>query len=152
MTDSSAFIAVAQQHGFGEAAARGALATIAGRLAEHRLTARRLFCFRSGSSSRNDDGPPASPPARPRLLLAFQSADAALGFAQRSGLGAAPRLVSLSLEQALAALVQRPALEALLIADDSETIVRGLPTGLRIERAALIELLAGTSPQDRPAP
>jgi hypothetical protein len=146
MATPSPFIAVAQQHGYGEAAARETLATIAGRLAEHRLTARRLFCFRSGGAGAGGDGASAPPPARPRLLLAFQSADAALGFAQRSGLGAAPRLVSLSLEQALAALVQRPALGALLIADDSETTLRGLPAGLRIERAALIELLAGVAP------
>jgi hypothetical protein len=146
MPDPSLFIGVAQQHGFGEAAAQGALATVAGWLVEHGLTARRLFCFRSGGRAAGADDGAAQPPARPRLVLAFQSADAALSFAQRSGLGAAPRLVSLSLEQALSALVQRPALGALLLADDSETIVRGLPAGLRIERAALLELLARGAP------
>jgi hypothetical protein len=142
----SPFIAAAQQQGFGEAAARGALAAIAGRLAEHRLTARRLFCFRSGGAGGGDNGASPPPPARPRLLLAFQSADDALGFAQRSGLGAAPRLISLSLEQALAALVQRPALGALLLASDGDATVGGLPAGLRIERATLLELLAGVAP------
>jgi hypothetical protein len=145
MGAASPFIAAAQEQGFGEAAARGALASVAALLAERQLTARRLFCFRSAGGGAGDGGAPP-PPARPRLLLAFQSADDALSFAQRSGLGAAPRLIALSLEQALAALVQRPALGALLIAGDSEAAAGALPAGLRIERAALLALLAEVAP------
>jgi hypothetical protein len=146
LAEPSLFIGVALQHGFSEGAAREALAAVAARLAGRGLTARRLFCFRSPAGGPGGGDGAAAPPARPRLLLAFQSADAALGFAQRSGLGAAPRLVTLSLEQALAALVQRPALGALLIAADEDADARGLPAGLRIERATLLELLAGVAP------
>ena len=86
--------------------------------------------------------------ARPRLLLAFQSADTALSFAQGAGLGNSPRLIALSLSQALAALIQRNTISALLIAaeDDPAITPHGLPSGLRIERATLIELLAGVTP------
>jgi len=147
MPDSLLFIVAARRHGYSDAAAEAALAAMRARLAERGLTARRLYCFRSGGEpAAGEADPTGAAPTRPRLLLAFQSADDALGFAQRRGLGTAPRLVTLSLAQALATLVQRPHIGALLVADDGPPDQRGLPSGLRIERAALIELLAGVTP------
>jgi hypothetical protein len=146
MSDSTFFIGVAQQYGFSEGAAREALLVVEGRLAERGITARRLLCFRSEGGGGAGEHGETQPPARPRLLLAFQSADDALSFAQRSGLGRAPRLVAISLEQALVALIQRPALGYLLIANHDDTAGRGLPDGLRIERSSLLELLAGVTP------
>jgi len=146
MADSLLFIAAARRHGYSDAAAEAALAATRARLAERGLTARRLYCFRSGEPAAGEADAPDAAPTRPRLLLAFQSADDALGFAQRRGLGTAPRLVTLSLAQALATLVQRPHIGALLVADDGPPDQRGLPSGLRVERAALIELLAGAAP------
>ncbi|MEI7772689.1 MAG: hypothetical protein WCI67_22045, partial [Chloroflexales bacterium] len=77
-----------------------------------------------------------------RVLLAFASADAALSFAQSAGLGAAPRLAAMGLGQLLSALIQRPIISALLLADDgASSPATGLPDGLRIERAALLDQL-----------
>jgi hypothetical protein len=80
---------------------------------------------------------------RERIVLAFPSADDALGFAQHYGLGAAPRLLTLSLPQLLAVLIQRPSIRAVLIAAEHECLQPdGLPPGLRIERATLLAELA----------
>lgn len=148
MTDSSHFSTIAQQHGFSGAAASAALAAIEGRLAGQGVATRRLLFFRSGAASATGAaGPSGAAPQRPRLLLAFRSADAALAFAQRSGIGSAPRLVTLSLAQALAVLLQRPEIGALLIADDEGPRgPDGLPPGIRVGRDGLIELLAGVTP------
>lgn len=142
MPDTAPFIEAARSQGFGGAAAEATMATVQARLGVRGIVAARLYCFRTAGAG-GDGAAPAPPPARPRLLLAFSSADAALGFAQRQGLGFAPRLVVLSLPQALATLLQRPAIGALLIADEDTTDAPGLPLGLRVERGELIELLAG---------
>lgn len=149
MPDTRPFITIALQHGYSEEAAEAALVAVRGRLDEAGAGGRRLYIFRTGDGGAGGgDGASGEAPSRTRLLLAFQSADAALAFAQRAGLGAAPRLVSLSLSQALAAIVQRPAIGALLVADEADPPISqaGLPRGTRIERAALLELLAGVTP------
>lgn len=147
--DAQHFITSALQQGYSAAAAEAALAAVSGRLRAAGVGGRRLYIFRTGEGGAGGgEGAAGEAPSRPRMLLAFQSADAALAFAQRAGLGVAPRLVSLTLGQALAAIVQRPALAALLVADEAGAPApqAGLPPGTRIERAALLELLAGVTP------
>lgn len=148
MPDSLLFVDVARQHGYSVVAAQAALAAVHARLSEGGVSARRLYIFRTGDGGVGGaDASPGEATGRPRLLLAFQSADTALAFAQGGGLGASPRLVTLSISQLLAAMVQRPAISALLVADEDDTPARPghLPPGTRIERAALIELLAGVT-------
>lgn len=149
MPDSSHFIGVALRQGYSTRAAQSALAAVRARLAEGGVADQCFYIYRTSDSGLSGDKTPAGEaPGRARLLLAFQSADSALAFAQGAGLGASPRLVALSLSQALAALIQRPAIAALLIAaeDEERAAANNLPRGLRIERAALIELLAGVTP------
>jgi hypothetical protein len=153
MPDTSLFAEAARRQGFDADAASAALAVVEARLAEQGLAARRYFCFRSaGAGPPGGEGEAAEPPARPRLLLVFPSADDALSFAQRSGLGASPRLTALSLAQALAALLQRPAIGALLVAGAAPAPdgPRALPPGLRVARDELIALLG--APPETPAP
>lgn len=143
MSSSAApLIAAAREHGFDAVASEAALAAVVVRLAERGVVAGRLYCFRSAGGAGEGAANPAAP-ARPRLLLAFPSADAALGFAQRRGLGRSPRLVTLSLAQALATLLQRPAIGAMLVAVDELADGPGLPPGVRVERDELLRLLAG---------
>lgn len=142
MSDIMLFAKLAQQQGFSAESASLALAAVEARLAERGTHARRFYIYRIAGGGAGV-GSASDRMARPRLLLAFPSADAALGFAQRSGLPPAPRLIALSLAQLLAAMIQRPALGALLLADDrDEPMARGLPDGLRFERDALLALLA----------
>jgi hypothetical protein len=141
MPESDHFIDVARAQGFRAEAAEAALAALRARLAARGVQTQRFYGYRTaGDASGTAAGGGAA--QRLRLLLVFQSADAALGFAQRNRLGRSPRLVALSLSQALAALLQRPAIQALLIADEPvEDASPGLPPGLRLEREALIDLL-----------
>lgn len=149
MPDSFHFIGVAQQQGYSAQAAQAALEAVRARLAEGGVAGERFYVYRTGDSGvGGGEGSSGETPSRARLLLAFQSADSALAFAQSVGLGASPRLIALSLSQALAALIQRPAIAALLIAaEDAEPAAANtLPHGLRLERATLIDLLAGVTP------
>jgi hypothetical protein len=142
MDDAQIFITVASQSGYGAAAAAAALAWARNRLSIGGTVPSRLYIFRGASNSSEGTGQDPSPPSRPRVLLAFASADAALGFAQASGLASAPRLAAMSIEQLLTALIQRPMIRALLVADDGDSPPEaGLPAGLRIERAALLDQL-----------
>jgi hypothetical protein len=142
MNDAQLFINVACQSGYGTAAASAALAWARNRLSDGRHMPPRLYIFRSASNTGDGAGQALTPPARPRVLLAFTSADAALSFAQAAGLGSAPRLAAMGLGQLLTALIQRPMISALLVADDSHSpVIAGLPAGLRIERAALLDQL-----------
>lgn len=148
MTARSLFVSAAAGQGFGAEAAGAALAAVEARLAQRGMVVRRLFCFRTAGPPAGAPGAGSDAPSRPRLLLAFPDADDALGFAQSRGLGASPRLTTLSLDQALATLLERPAIGALLIAGgEAEPRPRadGLPAGVRVERAELLALLAGGS-------
>lgn len=142
MDDAQIFITVASQSGYGAAAAATALAWARNRLSAGGAVPSRLYIFRGASNSSEGTGQTPSSPSRPRVLLAFASADAALSFAQASGLASAPRLAAMSIEQLLTALIQRPMIHALLVADDGDSPHEaGLPAGLRIERAALLDQL-----------
>jgi hypothetical protein len=147
MPDSPLFIEVARQQGYTAEAAYAALEAVRARLAALGLSATRFYIYRTGESGVAGGGAAGSATGRPRVLLAFPSADAALAFAQHGGLGRSPRLIALSLSQALAALIQRPSIGALYLAEDGELMVEpgALPPGLRLERTALIELLDGVT-------
>lgn len=142
MSDSLLFIGIARQQGYSVAAAQAALATVRGTLRAAGVVARRFYIFRTGDGGVGSEGG-GEHTGRPRLLLAFQSADAALAFAQRVGLAVSPRLVGLSLGQVLAAMIQRPAIVSLLVVDEEDGPLApgALPHGTRIERATLVALL-----------
>ncbi len=140
MNDAQLFVTAALQAGYGPEAARAALAWSHGRLGQSGVAPQRLYIFRSGGQG--GDSGQAPPPARSRVLLAFRSADTALGFAQASGLGASPRLAAMGVGQLLTALIQRPTIGALLVVSEGDgALVAGLPAGIRIERAALLDQL-----------
>ena len=87
---------------------------------------------------------------RTRTLLAFRTPDAALTFAQRNGLASAaerPRLRHLTLLQLCHAMLQEPAITALIVAaeDEEQPIAAGqIPPGMRLERAELVRRLRET--------
>ncbi len=144
MPDTLIFIGVAQQYGFRAEAAHAALKHIREQLQDHAVGASRFYLFRTAGGGVGA-GTTEATPTRMRTLLAFVSADAALAFAQQYGLSAAPRLLTLSLPQLLAVLVQRPTIKALLIATEHDGVsADGLPDGVRIERATLLAQLATT--------
>lgn len=144
MPDSLLFIGVARNAGYDPTSAAAALAAVRARLNDAEIMTRRFYIYRTGDSSSEPGSTPPAKQTRPRLLLAFPSPDAALAFAQQRQFANSPRLMSLSLGQLLAALIQRPTIIALLVANETNPDLEGgLPTGVRIERAALIELLAG---------
>lgn len=138
MDDAQIFLVAVRQAGYGQAAALAVLAWVVECLGGASLIPTRFYIFRSDRKG----GGNAAPPTRPRVLVAFRSADAALSFAQKAGIGAAPRLAAMSLGQLLTALIQRPTIGTLLIATEiEEPIQAGLPIGTRIERAALFDQL-----------
>jgi hypothetical protein len=143
MSDAPLFVEAARQQGYAPEAATAALEAVAARLGDG-ARQRRFFCFRSPGGM---GGGGAAPPAgRPRTLLLFRSADDALSFAQARGLGAAPQLMALRLDAALAVLLQRPAIGVLLVAAGDAGRGGGLPPGARLERAELLGLLAAQRP------
>jgi hypothetical protein len=93
----------------------------------------------SGGATRPPGG------GRPRTLLAFLTADAALAFAQRNRLIAdRPRLRRLSLLQLVLATLREPAILAILFVAEHEEqahLAGQLPQGLRIARADLLRSL-----------
>ncbi len=144
MDDAQLFIMAAQHAGFGAEAAAATLAWARGYLGDAGQPGQRLYIFRSSSNGTGTgELSSATPPARPRTLLAFRNADTALSFAQKAGLGRAPRLASMGIGHLLAALVQRPSITTLIVADDDDdiTLHAGLPVGVRIERSALLDQL-----------
>ena len=92
-------------------------------------------------------GAGASAGERKRTLLAFPTPDGALTFAQRNGLGRPneqPRLRRFALLQLIQAMLDEPAITALILAADDDPPPAGqLPRGQRIERAELLRRLAG---------
>jgi len=147
MPDTPIFIGMAQQYGFSAEAAHEALAGIRAQLADRAISGTRFYLYRTAGGGVGA-GDTETTPVRTRILLAFGSADAALAFAQHYRLGVAPRLLTLSLPQLLAVLVQRPTISALLIATEQDRLgAQGLPEGVRIERTVLLARLAQTEPQ-----
>ena len=144
MQRETVFVEAAQAAGFSAHAAAAALAEIAERLRQRGSSGATFYIYRTASPAAPAAPTAPPPPTRPRVLLAFRSADAALSFAQHSGLSRSPRVMRLGLPQLLAVLLQRPNIGSLLFADDVEDVLthRGLPPGLRLERSMLLELLA----------
>lgn len=101
-----------------------------------------LYVYRATGSAASSEPSAPAPSARPRLLLAFLSADAAVSFAQRTGLARVPRLLPLSLARVLAIILQQPAMRALHIAYDDVPAANGLPSGWHVSRAEMLALFA----------
>jgi len=77
-----------------------------------------------------------------RTLLAFETPDAAILFAQRNGLNdddAPPRLRQLALTRLLLAMVRDPGISTLLIVRDGDECAPGrMPEGVHVERDAIL--------------
>jgi hypothetical protein len=139
MTDDADLSAFAAEHSFGVAALRALVAELSAQAG-----AAWFYVFwtpeRGGASGNS---------GRERMLVAFRSPDAALAFAQRNKLAGdeRPRLRRLSLAQLVQATLRKPAIVALLLADEeSEALPGRLPHGVRTERAELLRRLAEPSP------
>lgn len=136
------FLAQATQQGYSAEAAQRAFDQVRARLAERGLERTHYYIFRSGGAGGAGGGESgASAPSR--RLPAFPSADAAISFAQAGGLGKAPRLAALSLDQLLAALIQRPSIAALLFVDEDAPRGQGWPPGLWVARGEVLGALGG---------
>ncbi|WP_299644844.1 hypothetical protein [uncultured Chloroflexus sp.] len=111
-------------------------------IADGQPSPRTLYVYRTASTGASSEPPAPAPFVRPRLLLAFLSADAAVSFAQRTGLARVPRLQPLSLARALAIVLQQPVMRALHIAYDDVPAANGLPSGWHLSRAEMLALCA----------
>ena len=99
-----------------------------------------FFIFRT--SSQSGSGAPAS--GRRRNILAFPSPDSALSFAQRNRLNdplQPVRTRRLGLLQLLEAMLRDPNLVLLVLADDTNEDVGRFPSGLHLQRDALLTQL-----------
>lgn len=144
--DVAFFISVAQHHGHPQHTAQRAYHTIIQQLRNRQgdhgtILPNAYYLYRTGGDGGGDESREGT--QRTRTLVAFPSADAALAFAQLNHLGPTPRLVQLSIARLLALLVQRPAILALIFADEPDETFRAntLPLGLRLERTMLLDLL-----------
>lgn len=152
MQHGTAFVKLAEQHGFGAQAARATLTTMQARLVEAGYRASTTFyIYRTAprteiAGSEPGDTAPAAHTERPRYLLAFASPDDALAFAQHHRIKPVPRLMPASLSQLLIALLQQPAIQALLFASEHAPVspLTHIPTALRLDRTELEELLKGS--------
>ncbi len=139
LNDDDAVDLFARTHAVNPAAAREFLRSVA-----DRAGAARFYVFWSGGGGGSASG---GRTGRPRTLLAFPSADAALAFAQRNqlaGPAARPRLRQLALLHLLQVLIGEPAIVALLLVSDDapDDLPPGrLPDGLRLERADVLRKL-----------
>lgn len=135
------FVGIAQRYGFSGEVAQTVLDRIGMQLSLRGYARHTVFyVYRTDKPAAGTGGSAG----RARLLLAFPSADAALSFAQHSGLGVTPRLLAMNVSQLLSVLLQRPAISALLFATETEApSANSLPCGFRLERTTLLELLQG---------
>lgn len=140
MIDQAAIAEFAANHATSVAAVEGAID-----LVRAQAGVDTFYVFWTGSGGA---GIPRQSTGRARTLLAFGSPDAALAFAQRNGLSGArerPRLRRLTLLHLLHAMLQEPAIGALVIAaeDEQTPLAAGqLPPGLRLERAEIMRRLS----------
>ncbi len=107
-----------------------------------------LYVYRVAEHEGDSDTASATPPfTRPRTLLAFATADTALGFAQRMRLRGSPRLRRIAFAHLLAVMLQQPAIRAVLVVDEPLVIPVGqhFPTGYTISRTDLHEMLKGAA-------
>jgi hypothetical protein len=144
--DLAMLAAVVRQAGGEIAQVTYALAKFHQRLiADGQQPARILYVYRTNrpvDATMAASGDTPRPGLHPRLLLAFLSADAAVSFAQRTGLARSPRLLTLSPARALAIFLQQPGLSALHIAYDDLAAPDGLPVGWRLSRAEVLAMFA----------
>ncbi|NJP04940.1 MAG: hypothetical protein HC837_04580 [Chloroflexaceae bacterium] len=142
MQESNIFIEIAQQQGFHGQQAHETLKTIGQQLHTCAISIQSPFyIFRTGGGGTGQGGQAN----RPRLLLAFPSADDALAFAQHQNLRPTPRLLRVSVHQLLAILLQRPAITALILVDEHANMsqIGKYPHGYRLERTELLTMLKG---------
>ncbi len=140
MRNNDVFIQTALRYGFSSTAAHAALNRVQTDLRQRRHSSQQTFyTYRTGKSS---VGGAAQTP-RPRLVIAFATADTALAFAQHNHLGPTPRLLRANLAQLLAVMVQRVTIGVLLFADEPVDHVQtgALPPGFRLDRRVLLTML-----------
>ena len=127
---------LADQHGADTAAVRELLARL-----RERAGADRFYVFWTAGGAAQAPGA-----RRERTLLAFQTPDAALAFAQRNRLQGADRLRLRRLEliQLVGAALRAPAIAAILFVGDEDhpALPAGqLPSGVRVARNELLQIL-----------
>jgi hypothetical protein len=127
---------LADEYGADAAAVRTLLATL-----RERAGADHFYVFWTVGGAAQSAGA-----RRERTLLAFQTPDAALAFAQRNRLDDAdrPRLRRLGLIQLVGAALRAPAIVAILFVGDEDypTLLAGqLPPGVRVARDDLLQSL-----------
>jgi len=127
---------LAEEHGADAAMVRELLATL-----RERAGADYFYVFWTAGGAMQ-----APSARRERILLAFQTPDAALTFAQRNHLHDAnrPRLRRLELIQLVGAALRAPAIVAILFVGDEDhpALPAGhLPSGVRVARDELIQSL-----------
>ena len=136
--DDHAIAEFAAAHNTSIAAVQALIASI-----RSEVGALQFYVFWTGGTGRGGAGSGG----RARTLLAFRTPDAALAFAQRNSLAERPRLRRLTLLQLCHAMLQEPAIGALIIAAevDDQLIVPGqMPPGTHLERAELVRRLPET--------
>jgi hypothetical protein len=134
-----------RQHGYDLSTIHAVLADTRTRLRQRGHTQTALFyTYRTGGGT-DSLATAAAPSSRPRRVLAFATPDSALALAQHNRLSPPPRLLRVSLVQLLVVLIQRPAIAAVLVADEPlELPPRGqLPAALRLERLNVVHRLQG---------
>lgn len=126
----------ADEHGADTEAVRQLLAAL-----RERSGANHFYVFWAAGGASKSSGA-----RRERTLLAFQTPDAALAFAQRNKLQdtGQPRLRRLELIQLVGVVLRAPAIIAILFVtdeDDPELPAGRLPIGVRVERDELLQSL-----------
>ncbi len=144
MSTITAFLAIAQKEGFNLQRARVAYKTVEARLARIGYHANSFYYIYRIGKKNSQVGEGAST-ERLRVLVAFSSPDAAIAFAQRNRFRPTPRLHTLHLAHLLAAMLQSPAISALLIAEEHAEIEPDtqIPTIFRLNRTDLLAMLRG---------
>lgn len=107
-----------------------------------------FYVYRVGGEGSGSEGG-ESGSGKKRTLLAFQTADDALAFAQRNRLGPTPRLLRLSLAQLLTIMMHRPSVEAVLFVAIIDDAMRPgqFPQGRRVARAEIIAAMTTNDQQ-----
>jgi hypothetical protein len=148
------FLECAHKEGFSATTARRTYRTIQLKLERVGYAAQTTFyIYRTGhkpegsefeSESESESGAGSSS-KRPRWLLVFSSPDDALAFAQRKHLKPTPRLLPVQLVQLLMAMLQHPAINALIFTEEYATVSpeTHIPTLLHLNRTELIDMLKG---------
>lgn len=144
MSTITAFLGIALKEGFNLHRARATYKAVEARLAGMGYHANNCYYIYRIGNKQTQVGQGAST-ERPRVLVAFSSPDAALAFAQRNRFRPTPRLHTLHLAHLLAAMLQSPAISALLIAEEHAEIEPDtqIPTVFRLNRTDLVDMLRG---------